>query len=306
MLMKSKKKISQSNHINSSGNLISAIFLTVVMVLFGALGIAQEAGEKLFKKTCVACHTINKGRLVGPDLAGVHEKRPIEWLLKYVKSSQTMIKSGDEYANSIYNEYNQILMPDQPFSDQEIKEIIAYIGSESAEEVVAEVVSPKPAAKVEVVESEGEPVEVDRVRGQNLFAGLNTLKNKGPSCISCHNVNNDALISGGMLAKDLTKAYTRLTASGVKAILSNPPFPKMASAYNYKKLTDSEVADIAAFLQYTDEQSIYQHNRDYGVVLLWAGIPGAVTLLIIFYFLWFNRRRGAVNHEVFDRQLRTS
>jgi cytochrome c2 len=31
-------------------------------------------GDTLFTKTCMACHTINKGILIGPDLAGVTEK----------------------------------------------------------------------------------------------------------------------------------------------------------------------------------------------------------------------------------------
>ena len=36
---------------------------------------AEVNGEQLFKTNCTACHTIGGGRLVGPDLIGVTNKR---------------------------------------------------------------------------------------------------------------------------------------------------------------------------------------------------------------------------------------
>lgn len=37
-------------------------------------GNAKETGESLFIANCMAFHTIGKGRLVNPDLNGVHVK----------------------------------------------------------------------------------------------------------------------------------------------------------------------------------------------------------------------------------------
>jgi len=48
---------------------------------------AQESGKDIFQKSCAACHSIGGGRLLGPDLAGVNESRPQDWLIKYIKSS---------------------------------------------------------------------------------------------------------------------------------------------------------------------------------------------------------------------------
>lgn len=48
---------------------------------------AQTSGEEIFKSTCAACHTVNKGRLVGPDLSGVYLIRDNEWLIKFTRSS---------------------------------------------------------------------------------------------------------------------------------------------------------------------------------------------------------------------------
>ena len=62
-----------------------------------------EEGKELFKQICVACHTINGGKLVGPDLANVHKRRPEEWIIRFVKSSQAVIKAGDPYAVQLFD-----------------------------------------------------------------------------------------------------------------------------------------------------------------------------------------------------------
>ena len=95
---------------------------------------AQDAvaGESFFKQNCTACHTIGKGKLIGPDLANLLQRRPEEWILKFVKSSQTVIKSGDKYADSLFQAFNQMVMPDQPTAtDAVVKNIIAYINTAS-------------------------------------------------------------------------------------------------------------------------------------------------------------------------------
>ena len=38
---------------------------------------AQEPGEQLFQASCVVCHSIGDGTRIGPDLAGVTEKRSL-------------------------------------------------------------------------------------------------------------------------------------------------------------------------------------------------------------------------------------
>lgn len=98
---------------------------------------AQKEGETLFRNNCAACHTIGKGRLVGPDLKDIHTKRSEEWLLKWTKSSSSLIKEGDTAAVAIFNEY-KVPMTDFIFlSDDTIKNILAYIKTESGGTVIA-------------------------------------------------------------------------------------------------------------------------------------------------------------------------
>lgn len=115
---------------------------------------AQD-GATLYRQGCAACHSIGKGRLVGPDLKGITEKRKEAWLIKWIKSSQTLIDAGDKDAQEIYAQYNEVPMPDQDFSDVEIKSILTFIKSQSGGEVTssdnAKVVASTPSNQTEPV-----------------------------------------------------------------------------------------------------------------------------------------------------------
>ena len=67
------------------------------------------AGEKLYKNNCTQCHAINEV-VIGPALKNVHERRSVEWLIPWIRNSQKVIQSGDEYAVALYNEYQKNVM----------------------------------------------------------------------------------------------------------------------------------------------------------------------------------------------------
>ena len=96
-------------------------------------------GESLFKGNCTVCHAINEV-VIGPALRDVHERQSEEWIYAFIKNSQKVIKSGDEYAVDLYNQYNQTLMTSFDFSDDELNAILTYIKSESVKEVQVAVV----------------------------------------------------------------------------------------------------------------------------------------------------------------------
>lgn len=84
-------------------------------------------GKSLFdKNNCGSCHNLDK-KVVGPALRGVSGRRSAEWLTKWIKNSQDLVKSGDADANSVFNEYGKVAMPAfTNLSDADIKDIIAY------------------------------------------------------------------------------------------------------------------------------------------------------------------------------------
>lgn len=105
-----------------------------------------EEGKTLFMSRCASCHNVNK-QLVGPALAGVHERRSIDWIVSFVASSQSMIKDGDKDAIALFEKFNKVPMPDHTDLDAEkIKSIVEYIKAES-KPVVTEQPINKPPVK---------------------------------------------------------------------------------------------------------------------------------------------------------------
>lgn len=140
---------------NSSKKLVKKIAaLLIGFVFLFPFSIFAQDGEALFKNTCGACHTIGKGRLVGPDLSGVTTKRSEEWLLKWVKSSTTFIASGDADAKAIFTEFSSIPMPDVKLSEVEIKAVLTYISGKNPATVAK-----ADAPKVTTAEASAPPVD---------------------------------------------------------------------------------------------------------------------------------------------------
>jgi len=86
-----------------------------------------KGGMDIFKSKCSACHAIDR-RMTGPALAGVHERRELDWLIKWIRNNQELRNSGDADAIAIYNEYNGAAMNVfTDLSDDDIKSVIMYI-----------------------------------------------------------------------------------------------------------------------------------------------------------------------------------
>ena len=109
---------------------VSKVF-TVLFIFSFSLNIsAQEIdiakGKSLFNANCASCHKLNK-KLVGPALKGVSAKYDKEWLYSWIKNSAALIKSGDDQAVAIYEEYNKVAMNAFPqLSNEDIDNILAY------------------------------------------------------------------------------------------------------------------------------------------------------------------------------------
>jgi mono/diheme cytochrome c family protein len=281
------------------------------LALFVAIGLSQDGwtqdpGEQVFQTTCFACHTIGGGRLVGPDLLSVHERRSQEWLERIVKSSQSMVNDGDAEAVALFEEFNRIPMPDAAVSEQQIRQVLSYIKSQSLIQTANTGASTSALAVAEAPASEEPASEEDILTGQELFQGNLRLVNGGPACNACHDVRNDAVIGGGILARELTTVFSRMGGAGVKAILGQAPFPVMQAAYQNQSLTDDEVTALVAFLEYADSEEYNQLPRDYGLGLFLSGAVGAGILFGLFGFVWRGRKKESVNQAIYDRQVRST
>ncbi len=264
---------------------------------------AEAPGSTTFGGLCVACHTIGGGRLVGPDLAGVTDRRSEQWLIDFITSSQTMIQAGDPDAVALSEEYSGMIMPDAMVPAQEVLAVIEYISAQSA-------ATDEPGATPEI--SPEQPAEVIAVSpevivlGQDLFQGNVRFSNGGPTCNACHDVTHDAVIGGGNLAAELTSVFSRMSSAGVEAILGRPPFPVMQAAYEDQPLTEDEIDALVAFLENVDEEELTRQPRDYGIGLFTSGVIGTAVIYGFCGLFWRGRKKSSVNQDIFDRQVKST
>ena len=281
-------------------NLYSHLILLIGIIFCNSFITLAQDGKTLFEQNCVICHKLGT-RVIGPDLLGINEKRSEGWLLKFIKSSQTLIKSGDADAVAIFEEFNQIAMIDQPhLSDEQIKSILIYIKEESSSkntEVEDDII-------VEVIPIEYSENDIEI--GKQLFSGNQRLSNGGPSCITCHNVNNNNLIAGGLLGKDLTNVYARMGDAGLTGIIGTPPFPAMTISYKNNALDSAEVVQLTAFLKYADQVSDEQKVKTGASFFVIGGGGGLILFLLFLAINWKNRLKRSVKHNIFKRQIKGS
>jgi mono/diheme cytochrome c family protein len=88
-----------------------------------------DAGDVLFKGNCAQCHAVND-KVVDPALVGIPKRRPVSWLIPWVKNSTKVVASGDAYAVKLFDEYPKQQMPSFNLTDKEITAIIVYVRSQ--------------------------------------------------------------------------------------------------------------------------------------------------------------------------------
>jgi mono/diheme cytochrome c family protein len=91
---------------------------------------APQEGVKLYQQYCVSCHTVGGGRLVGPDLKGVTERRSQEWLVRFITEPEQMRKD-DPIAIANLKQFG-IPMPRLGLTEQQVTALLAYFKTAQA------------------------------------------------------------------------------------------------------------------------------------------------------------------------------
>ncbi|WP_159021901.1 c-type cytochrome [Formosa sp. L2A11] len=133
--------------------------LAIVILLAFTTSISAQGdpakGKALFNSNCAACHQLDK-KMTGPALRDIEarlseEGIDKEWIHSWVRNSSGLIKSGDEYANKIFNEFNNVPMTAFPqLSDEDLDNILAYTAEKKAEP------APQAATAVGAAKASGE------------------------------------------------------------------------------------------------------------------------------------------------------
>jgi protein SCO1 len=88
-----------------------------------------DTGEYLFRTRCLGCHSIGGGDVVGPDLAGVTNRRDGTWLAHYLAEPDRVLAEGDPTAAALFASYNEIPMPNLGLNTEDVAALLAYLES---------------------------------------------------------------------------------------------------------------------------------------------------------------------------------
>ncbi|MFD2593763.1 cytochrome c3 family protein [Sphingobacterium griseoflavum] len=116
------------------GKLAKTMSISLMLLFAVTMSHAQDVkeGQTLFKSKCTTCHSVTK-KVVGPALAGMTQRHDEEWLVKWIRNSQAMVAAGDPTAVKLFEENNNLVMTAfTDLSDDQIKNIIAYVEDEEA------------------------------------------------------------------------------------------------------------------------------------------------------------------------------
>ncbi|MGH7715110.1 MAG: cytochrome c [Vulcanimicrobiaceae bacterium] len=257
---------------------IVAVAAFALIALWNAPAARADDGGAIFSSKCAACHTIGKGKTVGPDLKGITAAEPHDWLVKWVSSPSDVVKSGDPTAAKLVKQYS-LQMPDLGLSTSDVEAVLSYIAQQSGG--AAGGTSAAASAPVAPLPSG------DSIHGRELFVGSARFHNGGPPCMSCHSIAGIGALGGGTLGPDLTAAYQKYGGdAGLTSFLTGLATPTMNAVWSKNPLTSQEIADVSAFIK---EAPVSQ--RPLGSVwrLAVLAIGGVIVLAIILGTYW--RRR---------------
>src|SRR5262245_45558149 len=194
--------------------------------------------KKVFNQRCSACHTFGKGVKVGPDLKGVTARRQRPWLLKFVRSSQKVIASGDPTAVELFRTFKKQRMPDwSDLSPEDVNVIMDWLAADGPDQ--------KPADERDAELASA--ADVGRARA--LFEGSAPLASGGMACGACDSVRDQGRRSGGTLGPDLTDTYLRYRDRALTLYLRHPCTPRQPELSADRYLTPEESFALKAYLR---------------------------------------------------------
>jgi mono/diheme cytochrome c family protein len=253
------------------------IFIFSIAPLAQARSLAQSTqdGQAIFQQKCAACHTIGGGKLVGPDLQGVTQRRDLAWIKKFISAPDQVLSSGDPLAQQLLAESNNVPMPNLGLTPADVDALVAYLEN--------------PGDTAGLASAPALPVG-DALQGERLFNGAASLANGGTSCIACHSVAGMAALGGGTLGPDLTQVFTRYGAAGLQGALSGLPFPTMQGSFANRPLTPQEQADLYAYFEKANQAAAPALPMTTWFLVISA--IGAVVLFALMLIFWPRQRQS--------------
>lgn len=94
-------------------------------------GELAQAGETLYRRTCLACHRLEGEPLVGPNLGDVTRRRTPEWIRAMVLEPDSMLRHDPE-ARALLERY-RVPMIDTGLDEAHFRAVLEYLRREAGD-----------------------------------------------------------------------------------------------------------------------------------------------------------------------------
>lgn len=231
------------------------------------------SATQVFQQKCANCHTIGKGKLMGPDLVVVAKMSETDLM--------TRIQGMQAYTGTLPPETVSALV--QLLKDPTAGKQVAGTPMTPRKPLIR-----KPSAPA--VAEEAPSVEI----GRALFTGQRLLQNGGMACIGCHTAEGH----GGTLGPNLRRALYHLNDAVLLKVCASPHVDAMKAAYREHPITHQEALHLAKYFS-----SLKHLQQDmWGDMLPYLiGIFGTSVLVFLLLLLALRRRQslsGTVEEEL--------
>ena len=139
----------------------------------------KGTGARLFRTRCASCHVIGEvvpkeqnGRLIGPDLLGVTDRRDPEWLARWIAEPDKMLAEKDPLAHALFEQYGRVPMPNMALNRQDVAALVEFLGTESRRVAALRTSSAARAATKAAASASGQVESCCQKGSTSLVAGL--------------------------------------------------------------------------------------------------------------------------------------
>lgn len=112
--------------------LITAVIIAAFLApVTASAAPSLETGKMIYETKCSTCHELLAGNRIGPDLAGVTQRRDREWMRGFIQHPGDFFANGDPVAAELLAQY-QIPMADLGLTEEEVDSVLMYLDSRDA------------------------------------------------------------------------------------------------------------------------------------------------------------------------------
>lgn len=250
----------------------------------------SSAGSQTFQSKCSGCHSIGKGPLVGPDLAGTKSWDDAKLLaaIKRMEGSVGPLAENEISELLAFLKNPESVSAVQAKSDETSKSTAKSAGETAATNAKASSLT-EVSQKSSVSDNSNDEIQLlgSALDGEKLFNGRKPFSNGGMACNACHIAGNTR--SG--LGPDLSRISEKMNDKALFAACQQTPFKVMKTAYANHPVNKEEAASLVKFFDSLKNQQAPTEKFSISA----CGAGGALFILLLIATGYRNRNNGVRN-----------